>query len=152
MTAIDWNVSTQFKTTVWHSHITHAVRLSVFGMPCHKYSYLWSKHLKLTFSSVQYLCSFAHLNFFLSLAVLRCGFYFATMPRSPASWICLLTGDAETGLLWALFNEPAGGEPVRHLFLKLDTNVFVLFLTCAVGLLLFFLFWLQPVCTALWRK
>ena len=58
-------------------------------------------------SSVQCLCSFAHLNLFLLLASLRYGFFFATLPRRPASQSCLFTVDVETGVLRVPFNEAA---------------------------------------------
>ena len=54
-------------------------------------------------SSVQCLCSFAHLNLF--LASLRYGFFFATLPRSPSSRSHFFTVDVETSVLWVLFNE-----------------------------------------------
>ena len=53
-----------------------------------------------------------------------------TLPRRPTSWSRLFTVDVETGVLRVLFIE-AG--LVRCLFLKLDTNVLVLFLSCALG-------------------
>ena len=39
----------------------------------------------------------------------------------------------ETGVLQVLFNEAASWGLVRSLFLKLDTNVLVLLLSCALG-------------------
>ncbi|MBN3274935.1 TBL1R protein, partial [Polyodon spathula] len=50
-------------------------------------------------SSVQCLCSFAHLNLFFLLASLRYGFVFATLSRRPASRSRLFTVDVETGVL-----------------------------------------------------
>ena len=67
------------------------------------------------------------------MASLRYGFFFATLPRRPASRSDLFTVDVETGVLWVLFNEAASRVLVRHLFLKLDTNVLVLLLSCALG-------------------
>ena len=40
---------------------------------------------KIQSSSVQWLCSFAHLNLFFLLPSLRYGFFFAALPRRPAS-------------------------------------------------------------------
>ena len=56
-------------------------------------------------SSVQCLCSFAHLNPL--LASLRYGFFFATLPRRPSYQSRLFTVDVETGVLQVLFNEAA---------------------------------------------
>ena len=58
-------------------------------------------------SSVQCLCSFAHLNLLFLLANLRYGFFFATLSRRPASRSRLFTVDVETGVLRVLFNEAA---------------------------------------------
>ena len=58
-------------------------------------------------ASVQCVCSFAHLNLFLLLASLRYGFFFATLPRRPASRSRLLTVDVRTGVLQVPFNEAA---------------------------------------------
>ena len=58
-------------------------------------------------SSVQCLCSFAHLNFVFLLASLRYGFFCATLPGRPASRSHLFTADVETGILQVLFNEAA---------------------------------------------
>ena len=56
-------------------------------------------------SSVQHLCSFAHLNILFLLASLRYGFFFATLPRRQASRSHLFTVDVETGVWRVLFNE-----------------------------------------------
>ena len=48
-------------------------------------------------SSVQCLCYFDHLYIFFLLASLRYGFFFATLPRRPASRSHLFTADVETG-------------------------------------------------------
>ena len=104
-------------------------------------------------SSVHCLCSFAHLNLFFSLASLRYGYFFATLPRRPASWIRLFTVDVETGVLWVLFNEASSWGLVRRLFLKLDTLMYLC--SCSVvhwGLPLLFQFWLEPVCPVLWME
>ena len=53
------------------------------------------------------VCSFAHLNLLFLLDSLRYGFFFATLPKRPASWSHLFTVDVETGVLWVLFNEAA---------------------------------------------
>ena len=58
-------------------------------------------------SSVQCLCSFAHLNLFLELASPRYDFFFATLPRRPAPRSRLFTVDVETGVLRVPFNEAA---------------------------------------------
>ena len=58
-------------------------------------------------SSVQSLCYFALLHFKFVLASLRYGFFFATLPRRPASRNRLFTVDVETGVLQVLFNEAA---------------------------------------------
>ena len=58
-------------------------------------------------SSVQCLCYFAHLNLLFLLACLTYGFFFATLPRRPASRSRLFTVDIETGVLRVLFNEAA---------------------------------------------
>ena len=77
-------------------------------------------------SSVQCLCSSAHLNLFFYWPV------WDTLPRRPASCTRLFTVDVETGVLWVLFNEAASWGLVRRLFLNLDTlNVLVLLLSCA---------------------
>jgi hypothetical protein len=47
-------------------------------------------------SSLQYLCYFARLNLFFLLASLRYGFFFGTLPRSPASRSHLFTVNVET--------------------------------------------------------
>ena len=75
--------------------------------------------------SVQCLCYFAHLNLVFLLASLRYGFFFATLPRRPASWSRLFTVDVETGVLRVLFNEAASRGLVRRLFLKLDTLMYL---------------------------
>jgi hypothetical protein len=56
---------------------------------------------------------------------------FILVIRRPASRSCLFTVDV--GVLRVLFNEAASWRLVRHLFLKLDTNVLVLLLSCASG-------------------
>ena len=56
-----------------------------------------------------------------------------TLPRRPASRSCVFTVDVETGVLWVLFNAAASWGLVRCLFLKLDTYVLVLLLSCAPG-------------------
>ena len=61
------------------------------------------------------------------------GFFFATLPRRPASRSRLFTVHVEPGVLRVLFNEAASWGLVRCLFLKLDTNVLVLLLSCAPG-------------------
>ena len=140
--------------------LQHLVTCSV----SHKCSSVWSKHLNLdlsvhnTFfksSSVQCLCSFAHLNLFLLLASLRYDFFFATLPRRPASWSRLFTVDFETGVLRVPFNEAASWGHVRHPFLKLETLMYLS--SCLVvhqDLPLLFLFWLErkPICAVLWRE
>ena len=89
------------------------------------------KHLgRVTLSSV---CSFDHLNILFLLASLKYGFFFATLPRRPASRCRLFTVDVEIGVLRVLFNEAASCGLVRHRFLKLDTNVLVLLINCAPG-------------------
>jgi hypothetical protein len=60
------------------------------------------------------------------LANLRYGFFFATLPRRPAFRSCIFTVDIEPGVLRVLFNEAVSWGFVRHLFLKLDTNVLFL--------------------------
>ena len=50
---------------------------------------------------------FAHLNLLFLLASLRYGFFFATLPRRPASRSRLFTVDFETGVLQVLFNAAA---------------------------------------------
>ena len=92
------------------------------------------------------VCSFAHLNILFLLASLRYGFFFATLPRRPASRSRLFTVDIETGVLGVLFNEAASWVLVRCLFLKLDTLMYLS--SCSVvhrDLPLLFLFWLEPV-------
>ena len=79
------------------------------------------------------VCYFAHLNLFFLLASLRHGFFFATLPRRPASRSSLFTVDVETGVLRVLLNEAASWGLVRRLLLKLDTNVLVLLLSYAPG-------------------
>ena len=67
-------------------------------------------------------------------------------PRRPASLSRLFTVDIETGILRVLFNEAASLGLVRHLFLKLDTLMYLS--SCSVvhwGHPLLFLFWLGPV-------
>ena len=89
----------------------------------------------------------AHLNLFLLLASLRYGFFFATLPWSPESRSRLFTADVDTGVLRVLFNEDASWGPVRRLFLKLQTLMYLS--SCSVvqrGLPLLFLLWLEPVC------
>jgi hypothetical protein len=89
-------------------------------------------------SSVQ--CSFAHLNLLFSLSSLRYGFFFATLPRRPASQSRLFTVDVVTGVLRVLFNEASNWGLVRRLFLKLDTVMYLS--SCSVvhrGLPLLFL-------------
>lgn len=44
------------------------------------------------------VCFFAHLNIFLLLAGLKYAFFFATLPRRPASRRCIFTLDFETGV------------------------------------------------------
>ena len=56
-------------------------------------------------SSVQCLCSFAHPTLFLLLPSLGYGFFFATLPRKPASRSHLFTVDVETGILRVPFND-----------------------------------------------
>src|SRR4029434_11254392 len=58
-------------------------------------------------SSVQCLCSFAHINLFFFLASLRYGFFFATLPRRPASRSRLFTVDVDTVVLRVPFKEAA---------------------------------------------
>ena len=48
------------------------------------------------------VCSFVHLNLLFLLASLRYGFFFATLPRSPASRSLLFTVDVDTGVLRVL--------------------------------------------------
>ena len=50
-------------------------------------------------SSVQCLCSFAHLNLLFLLASLTYGFFFAILPRRPALRSHLFTVDIETDVL-----------------------------------------------------
>ena len=73
------------------------------------------------------------------LPILICYFYwpawdmyfFATLPRRPASQLRLFTVAVETAVLWVLFNEAANWGLVRHLFLKLDTLIY-LFSRCSL--------------------
>ena len=60
-------------------------------------------------------------------------FFFATLPRRPASRSRRFTVEVEPGVLRVLFNEAASWELVRHQFLKLDTNVVVLLLSWTPG-------------------
>ena len=62
----------------------------------------------------------------------------------------LFTVDVDTGVLRVLFNEDASWGPVRGLFLKLQTLMYLS--SCSVvqrGLPLLFLLWLEPVCAVL---
>ena len=78
-----------------------------------------------------FLCPVCVL-FFL-LVSLRHGFFFETLPRKPASRSRLFTVNVEIGVLRVLFNEAASLGLVRCLFLKLDTSVLVLLLSCVLG-------------------
>ena len=92
---------------------------SIFVLRNEGYSMLeFAKKLKILYNAVYYslhstaqtgsnqcLCSFAHLNIYFLLASLRYVFFFATLPRRPASRSCLFTVDIETGVLRVLFNE-----------------------------------------------
>ena len=51
---------------------------------------------------MQCLCSFARLNLLFLLVSLRYGFFFATLPRRPASRSRLFAVDVETGVLQVL--------------------------------------------------
>jgi hypothetical protein len=96
-------------------------------------------------SSVQCLCSFTHLHFLFLLATLNYSFFFATLPRRPASWSRLFTVDVETGVLRVLFHEAASLGLERRLLLKLD-NLMYLFSCSVVHRGLPLLFWLEKVC------
>lgn len=65
----------------------------------------------------------------------------------------LFTVKDDPGVLWVLFNSAASWGPVRLLFLKLDTLMFLS--SCKVvlwGLSLCFLSWLGPIYAALQKK
>ena len=50
---------------------------------------------------------------------------FHNPPQRPTSWSCFFTADFETGYWWVPFNEAASWGPVRYLFLKLQTLMWV---------------------------
>ena len=92
--------------------------------------------------------------FFFLLASLRYSFFFFCNPAyEPASRSGLFSVDVEAGVVRALLNEAACRGPVRHLFLKLDTLMYLSSGSVVHrGLPLLFLVWLEPVCAALWRE
>ena len=70
------------------------------------------------------------------LPILIFSFYWPVWNMAFSLQLCLeglFTVDVENGVLRVLFNEAENWGLVRHLFLKLDINVLVLLLSCALG-------------------
>ena len=104
-------------------------------------------------SPVQWLCSFAHLNLFLLLAVSDMAFSLPLCLEGQHPGVASSLRTLRLAFLRVPFNEAASWGPVRRLFLKLETLMYLS--SCLVvhrGLPLLFLFWLEPVCAVLWRE